>query len=82
MGEKCPKSILCSRIEVVLGLEAAESIAQYVSDTFKVSSNHLSLPASSTVLVYSQFTDLNNSASFDSDTLNNDRLRLMTATNR
>ena len=33
-----PKGILSSRIEILLGAEAAESIAEYVSETFKVCS--------------------------------------------
>lgn len=36
-----PKSVLCSRIAALLGLEAAESIAEYVSETFKASSSWL-----------------------------------------
>jgi hypothetical protein len=83
MGEKCPKSILCSRIEVLLGREAAESVAQYVSDTFKVSSNHQLLPALSILQIHSRFADWSTRASFDCDTLNIDnRLKLMKATNR
>jgi hypothetical protein len=83
MGEKCPRSILCSRIEVLLGREAAESVAQYVSDTFKVSSNHQVLPALIVIQIHSRYVDWSTRASSDCDTLNiDDRLKLMTATNR
>ena len=38
-----PKSVLSSRIAVMLGAEAGESIAQYVSETFRVSHMHITL---------------------------------------
>ena len=34
--DSSPKGILSSRIEILLGAEAAESIAEYVSETFQV----------------------------------------------